>query len=142
MLAAVLLSLFLSIPSPTTDSRITGVWVLNQQKSDWGETEAPDEVLLRIEQSDRSLAVWEISTTPTGRHIAYRQLLFDDTKCIGGSSRIVRHSGCGISARSPVDEERWGLSDSGELVVNREVRQGLHLVHQRLVLEHSVEFGE
>ena len=137
MLAGVLLSLFLSIATPRTiDPKLTGVWVLSQQKSDWGGLTAPEEVILMIDQSDRSVAIWEITTSKAAREVSYRQIILNGEKCGEGS-----HRACFVTAQS-VAEERWELSEMGELIVDREMRQGSRLIHQRLVLEPSVELSE
>jgi hypothetical protein len=143
MLAIALLSAFLSFATPqTTDPRLTGVWVLNQQKSDWGGLAAPGEVILRIEQTDQSVAIWEVATSGTGRRVSYRQIILKSEKCAGGVPQGISLSACFVTAQSAMAEERWELSQLGELIVDREARQGVHLVHQRLVLEPSVVFSE
>ena len=137
MLAGLLISLFLSIATPrTVDRSLTGVWVLSQQKSDWGGLVAPEEVILMIEPSDGRVAISEITTSKTTRQVAYRQVTLEGEKCAD-----VSRNACFATAQS-VAEERWELSQIGELIVNREVRQGSRLVHQRLVLEPAVELSE
>jgi len=140
MLAVALMSLFLSITTPkAADSRLTGVWVLNLQKSDWGGSVLPQEVTLRIEQADGSVSIWEVTTNTAGRHVSYRQLILKGAKCADGGPQAVNHSACFVTAQY---EERWELSQVGELIVDREAKQGSQLVHQRLVLEPSVAVSD
>ena len=134
MLAAVLLSLFLSIPAPTTvHSTIAGVWVLNLGKSDWGRVPTPEQVVLKIEQLDHSLSVWEVAVSRTGRLVSYRQLPLKGDRC---------SKACVVFASTGIGEERWEISETGELIVNREARFGVGLVHQHLVLEPTTELGD
>jgi hypothetical protein len=86
MLVAAPLSLFFSIPVPTSvDAKLTGMWVLNPDKSHWGGLPAPRHLVLKIEQLDSSLAVWEITKTPAGRDLFCRKMPLYGKRCTSDS---------------------------------------------------------
>lgn len=128
MTLAVLL-MILSLPAPTGPaSKLTGVWVLERDKSDLGTPVMPD-LVLRVEQADQGLAVWELTATPAGRSVTYRHLNLGATPC--GSSLL------GICWMDAPSGERWWLAASGDLVIARVASVGAQRVRQRLVLAAS-----
>jgi len=50
---------------------LTGIWILNQVKSDWGGAWPPEQMALKIEQADRSLEIWGVTTVRAGRLLSF-----------------------------------------------------------------------
>ena len=133
MLTAVLLSWFLSVPAPASvHSAFSGLWVVNLEKSDWGSVPTPKQVIFAIEQLDNSLSVWEVVMSRTGRVVSYRQMSFTKERCSNRGT-------CVTFPNTGAEEEWWEFSETGELIIHREARLGVGLVHQRLVLTPSAQ---
>jgi len=135
MYIAVVLAIILSIPTSMPHaSKLSGVWVLEHDKSDFGMPIPPDQLILRVEQSDQGYGVWEIAVTREGRSLAYRHLDLGATPCTADFSSAVQIDSCWIDSGSGGDQERWRLTTTGDLVIARTARIGAHRVRQRLVL--------
>ena len=142
MPSALVLAIFLSLstmaPSPC---KLTGVWVLNRDQSDFGALDRPLNVLMRVEPGDEGLEIWEITTTLTDRHITHRHLNLHGTNCTELPTAARDTPSCWIEPDGGGTEENWQLSQTGELVIRRDVRIGYRTVPQRLVLEPSHRFS-
>lgn len=89
------------------------------------------------------MAIWEITASASGRRISYRQVMFTGTTCAGDPVTGTTQPGiCLFTSDAGKGEERWELSEIGELVITRQAEAGARLVHQRLVLEPSVLLPE
>ena len=141
MVPGILLAVSLLMsPAARSPWAFSGIWILNSQESDFGVMTVPQQFVMRVQPADRSLAVVEITTEHNDRTVTYRQIPFDEK---GDSwSRAARLVRIGWSVESTADlnsEETWRLSDLGDLVIQRLVRNGNHTVLQRLVLERSTQ---
>jgi hypothetical protein len=144
MLAFSLLAIMLSIPAPTRHpARLAGIWVSNPAKSDWGGAPLPRQLVLEVEQSERHLAILEITTAFPNRRISYRQVTLAGAGCAGDQDiRIVPGASCYTSANNAAAEERWEISTVGELIITRQESLGPKMVQQRIVLEPSAPATE
>jgi hypothetical protein len=119
-------------------STLTGLWVLSHDKSNFGAAFAQQGMVLRIDPSDQGLTVLEITSDLRERHVAYRHVSLDGRDCQLREFHLTAGATCWVQPTSgETIDEKWAISDSGELIVERLVKMGARVIHQRLVLEPS-----
>jgi hypothetical protein len=136
---------FLALCSGCPTSSLSGVWTLNQAKSDFGMVIAPEQLVVRLERTGGRLAMWRITTDLEGQHFVYREYSLD-----GNQQPLVdvaRSTSSGIvfpieSNTGTRIDERWQVSKVGRLIIHRSIPDGPRTVHQRLVLDPSTRVVE
>jgi hypothetical protein len=97
-------------------------------------------MVLKIDLSDQGLAVLEITSDLRERHVAYRHVSLDGRDCQLKEFHMTAAATCWvqkISGGGETIDEKWSISDMGELIIERLVRIDGQVIHQRLVLEPS-----
>jgi hypothetical protein len=136
---------FLTLWPTHTASSLRGVWALNIATSDFGRSNAPEQLVTRIEQGGSHLAIWTITIDTEGRHLAHRE--YDLNRKAGALNEVVSAAPRRIVFRinsvdgSRIDEE-WQIAKSGELIINRVVTASIQVVRQRLVMEPTTAMAE
>jgi hypothetical protein len=130
---------FLTLLPGRAASRLSGTWVLNSEKSDFGRSSLSGQIVVRTEQTGRRLTIWRITTDSHGQHLTRQEYNLDHK----GAHSNVHSTPGGIALRinstqgMRIDEE-WHVTRAGELIITRVLTTSLKTVRQRLVLEPAV----
>jgi len=138
---------FLTLWPGYAASTLSGMWVLNPEKSELGRSSVPGQIIVRSEQSGRRLTIWRITTDSWGQHLTWRKYVLDRRSA--PSNEVVRSIPGGIvlridSAPGMKTDEEWRVMPNGDLVIMRVVTKGFETLRERLVLEpvaHVAEMG-
>lgn len=121
-------------------SGLSGVWSLNRAKSDFGQANAPTQVVVRMEQTGSHLATWQVTSDLHGQHLVYREYTLEGKRrpvtTVANSKPVTIVLPMESTGAARVTE-RWQLSRAGTLIIRRSITGGPGTVHQRLVLEPS-----
>ena len=118
--AAVLAFLVIAI-WPLQAGSLSGTWVLNRQRSEFGTGPIPDQMVVRIEERAGVLLLTEFTRDDSGDYLTRRQIPFP--QCQGHSHRTERCSRSHVSIEAETElghrHDEWDLTSAGDLILCR-----------------------
>jgi hypothetical protein len=116
---------------------LSGIWVLNVKKSDFGLSDPPERLIVRLQQADTSLAIWQLTSDSQGLHVTNQK--YDLVRRSDPLTKIVRSANRAVVLRLTAPgiriTERWRVLRTGNLIITRVTSADSRKERQRLVLE-------
>jgi hypothetical protein len=112
--------------------------VLNVKKSDFGLSDPPERLIVRLQQAESRLSVSQLTSDSQGLHVIKRE--YDLSRSSDTFNQLVRLTNRALILRTrPAPgiriNERWQLSQTGNLIITRVMTTDTRKERQRLVLE-------